>query len=58
VSFISGAMYSYADLTGPGALGLLGCALDADPDLRAVKAGHKGAATAAGGVQRRGDGRG
>ena len=34
VSFISGAMYSYADLTGPGALGLLGRALDADPDLR------------------------
>jgi hypothetical protein len=34
VSFISGAMYSYADLTGPGALGLLGCALDAYPDLR------------------------
>jgi hypothetical protein len=34
VSFISGAMYSYADLTGPGALGLVGCALDADPDLR------------------------
>ena len=34
MSFISGAMYSYADLTGPGALGLLGCALDADPDLR------------------------
>ena len=34
VSFISGSMYSYADLTGPGALGLVGCALDADPDLR------------------------
>ncbi len=34
MSFISGAMYSYADLTGLGALGLVGRALDADPDLR------------------------
>jgi hypothetical protein len=34
VSFIYGALYSYADLTGPGALGLLGRALDTDPDLR------------------------
>ena len=34
VSFIYGALYSYADLTGPGALGLLGRALDTDPSLR------------------------
>ena len=34
MSFINGAMYSFADLTGPGALGLVGRALDADPDLR------------------------
>ena len=34
MSFSHGAFYSYADLTGPGALGLVGCALDADPDLR------------------------
>ena len=34
MSFIYGALYSYADLTGPGALGLVGRALDTDPDLR------------------------
>lgn len=34
MSFSHGAFYSYADLTGPGALGLMGRALDADSDLR------------------------
>ena len=37
MSFSHGAFYSYADLTGPGALGLLGRALDADSDLRPSK---------------------
>lgn len=56
MSFISGAMYSYADLTGPGALGLVGRALDVDPGPEAGGAGRQGSATAAGGVQCGGDG--
>lgn len=37
MSLISGAMYSYADLTGPAALGVVGRALDADLDLRPAR---------------------